>query len=145
MLSAETNDDLDALAQKLSPILTQHANDVSLNPRLFERIKRVHDHHRPLSPEETMLLNNSYDGFVRSGALLSDSDKERLRKLTEEASLLSLKFSQNLLKENKAFELHLTDEQQLSGLPQTAIAAACLLYTSPSPRDHVVSRMPSSA
>ena len=124
MLSAETNDDLDALAQKLSPILTQHANDVSLNPRLFERIKRVYDHHRPLSPEETMLLNNSYDGFVRSGALLSDGDKKRLRKLTEEASLLSLQFSQNLLKENKAFELHLTDEQQLSGLPQTAVAAA---------------------
>lgn len=124
MLSAETNDDLDTLAQKLSPILTQHANDVSLNPRLFERIKRVYDHHRPLSPEETMLLNNSYDGFVRSGALLSDGDKKRLRKLTEEASLLSLQFSQNLLKENKAFELHLTDEQQLSGLPQTAVAAA---------------------
>ena len=138
MLSAETNDQLDELAQKLTPILTQHENDVMLNKPLFERIKGVYDDYfgsepkadgRELNPEtltteQEMLLRNCYDGFVRSGALLSDEDKERLRHLTEEASLLALQFSQNLLKENKAFELHITDEKQLDGLPETARQAA---------------------
>ncbi len=124
LLSAETNDEMDALAQKMQPILTQHANDVRLNERLFERIKYVHRHHRKLTPEEKMLLDNCYDGFVRSGALLDKEGKDRLRQLTEEASMLSLQFSQNLLKENKAFTLHITDETQLDGLPQTAIDAA---------------------
>ena len=124
MLSAETSDELDELAQKMSPILTKHSNDVRLNKRLFERIKYVYEHHRELTPEEKMLLDNCYDGFVRSGALLNDEDKERLRTLTEEASMLSLQFSQNLLKENKAFKLHITDKAQLDGLPDTAIEAA---------------------
>ena len=126
MLSAETNDDLDALAQKLQPILTKHANDVRLNKRLFERVKAVHAHHRKLTPEEKMLLDNCYDGFVRSGALLDDEGKEKLRKLTEEAGMLSLQFSQNLLKENKAYTLHITDGQQLEGLPDTAREAAAM-------------------
>ena len=124
LLSAETNDELDALAQKLQPILTKHANDVRLNKRLFERIKAVHLHHRKLTLEEKQLLDNCYDGFVRSGALLDDEKKEQLRKLTEEAGMLSLKFSQNLLKENKAYKLHVTDEAQLDGLPATSIEAA---------------------
>ena len=126
LLSAETNDEMDALAQKLSPILTKHANDIRLNERLFERIKYVHRHHRKLTPEEKMLLDNCYDGFVRSGALLDKAGKERLRQLTEEASMLGLQFSQNLLKEQKAFTLHLTDEAQLDGLPETAREAAAL-------------------
>lgn len=126
LLSAETNDEMDALAQKLQPILTKHANDVRLNKRLFERIKAVHMHHRKLTPEEKRLLDNCYDGFVRSGALLDDEGKEKLRKLTEEASMLSLQFSQNLLKENKAYTLHITDEQQLDGLPDTAREAAAV-------------------
>ena len=124
LLSAETNDEMDALAQKMQPILTKHSNDVRLNKRLFERIKAVHLHHRRLTAEEKMLLDNCYDGFVRSGALLDEQGKERLRQLTEEASMLALQFSQNLLKENKAFTLHITDEQQLDGLPETARAAA---------------------
>ena len=126
LLSAETNDEMDALAQKMQPILTQHANDVRLNPRLFERIRQVHLHHRKLTPEEKMLLDNCYDGFVRSGALLDEAGKERLRQLTEEASMLSLQFSQNLLKEQKAFTLDITDEAQLDGLPETAREAAAL-------------------
>ena len=126
LLSAETNDDMDALAQKMSPILTKHANDIRLNERLFERVKYVHKHHRKLTPEEKMLLDNCYDGFVRSGALLDADGKERLRQLTEEASMLSLQFSQNLLKENKDFTLHITDESQLDGLPETAREAAAL-------------------
>ena len=124
MLSAETNDELDELAQKMSPILTKHANDVRLNEKLFKRIKQVYDNHRELTSEEKMLMDNCYDGFVRSGALLDEAGKDKLRKLTEEAGILSLQFSQNLLKENKAFELHITDEQQLDGLPNTARDAA---------------------
>ena len=124
MLSAETNDKMDALAQKMSPILTRHGNDVSLNPKLFERIKYVYEHHRELTPEENRLLENSYDGFVRSGALLDEVGKDRLRRLTEEVSMLSLQFSQNLLKENKAYTLHILDEKQLDGLPETAREAA---------------------
>ncbi|MBR5930220.1 MAG: M3 family metallopeptidase, partial [Prevotella sp.] len=126
LMSAETNDEMDALAQKMQPILTQHANDIRLNKKLFERIQYVHRHHRKLTPEEKMLLDNCYDGFVRSGALLDEEGKEKLRKLTEEASMLSLQFSQNLLKENKAFILHITDEKQLDGLPETAREAAAL-------------------
>ena len=126
LLSAETNDEMDALAQKMSPILTKHANDIRLNEKLFERIKYVHQHHRKLTPEEKMLLDNCYDGFVRSGALLDAAGKERLRQLTEEASILGLQFSQNLLKENKAFTLHITDEAQLDGLPDSAREAAVL-------------------
>ncbi len=126
LLSAETNDEMDALAQKLQPILTQHANDVRLNPRLFERVRQVHLHHRRLTAEEKRLLDNTYEGFVRGGALLDEAGKQRLRELSEEASMLSLQFSQNLLKENKAYTLHITDEAQLDGLPQTAIDAAAL-------------------
>ena len=124
MLSAETNDEMDALAQKMSPILTKHGNDVSLNSKIFERVKYVYEHHGELTPEENCLLEKSYEGFVRSGALLDEAGKDRLRKLTEEASMLSLQFSQNVLKENKAYTLHITDEQQLDGLPNTAREAA---------------------
>ena len=126
LLSAETNDEMDALAQKLQPILTKHANDVRLNKKLFERIKYVYEHHRELTPEEQMLLENCYDGFVRSGALLDDEGKEKLRKLTEEASMLSLQFSQNLLKENKAYTINITNEEELDGLPDTTKEAAAL-------------------
>lgn len=124
LLSAETNDEMDALAQKISPMLTKHSNDISLNPKIFERIKYVYDHHGTLTSEEQRVLENSYDGLVRSGALLNDKDKETLRELTEEASMLSLQFSQNVLKENKAYSLHITDKNKLHGLPETALETA---------------------
>lgn len=136
LLSAETNDEMDALAQKLQPILTKHANDVRLNKRLFERIKAVYDLYnnpkegapapRELTAEEQRLLEKSYDGFVRSGALLDEVGKDELRAISEEASMLGLQFSQNLLKEKKAFKLHITDEADLAGLPDTQIQAAAL-------------------
>ncbi len=136
LLSAETNDEMDALAQKLQPILTKHANDVRLNKRLFERIKAVYDLYnnpvegapapRELTAEEQRLLEKSYDGFVRSGALLDEAGKDKLRAISEEASMLGLQFSQNLLKEKKAFKLHITDEADLAGLPDTQIQAAAL-------------------
>jgi peptidyl-dipeptidase Dcp len=136
LLSAETNDEMDALAQKLQPILTKHANDVRLNKRLFERIKAVYDLYnnpkegapapRELTAEEQRLLEKSYDGFVRSGALLDEAGKDKLRAISEEASMLGLQFSQNLLKEKKAFKLHITEEADLAGLPDTQIQAAAL-------------------
>lgn len=124
LLSAETNDEMDALAQKIQPALTKHANDVRLNKKLFERIKAVYENHRELTPEEDRLLQKSYDGFVRNGALLDEEGKNKLRALSEEGSLLSLKFSQNLLKEKKDFILHVTDEKDLKGLPETQLEAA---------------------
>ncbi len=126
MMSADTNDDMEALAQKLSPILTQHGNDVIFNEKLFARVKYVYDHHPELTPEEQTLLEKEYDAFVRSGALLSEEGKNKLRQLTEEGGMLTLQFSQNLLKENKAYTLHITDEAQLEGLPATAREAAML-------------------
>lgn len=122
--SAETSDELDALAEKMQPILTQHANDMRLNEKIFERIKAVHLHHRRLTAEEKRLLDSCYDGLVRSGALLDEAGKAKLRQLTEEMGMLTLQFQQNMLKENKAFTLHITDEKDLSGLPDTAREAA---------------------
>ncbi len=124
LMSAETNERMEELAQKLSPILTKHENDIVLNHKLFARVKAVYENHRELTPEEQMLLDKEYDAFVRRGALLDEKGKDQLRKLTEETSMLSLQFSQNLLKENKAFTLHITDKEQLSGLPETAVEAA---------------------
>ncbi|MBR3455717.1 MAG: M3 family metallopeptidase [Bacteroidaceae bacterium] len=133
ILSAESNPDMEALAQKISPVLSEHNNDISLNPRLFQRVKAVYDeyHDDPkklcqLSPEEQMLLKNTYDGFVRNGANLDDEQKEDYRKTTTELSQLTLQFSQNKLAEINAFSLHITDEKDLDGLQPSAIEAARL-------------------
>ena len=124
LLSAETNDEMDTLAQKMSPILTEHANNILLNEKLFARVKAVYDHHRELTPEEQMLLDKEYDGFIRNGAALPEEGKEKLRAISKELSQLTLQFSQNNLKATNAFQLHLTQEEDLSGLPETALDAA---------------------
>ncbi|MCR5312302.1 MAG: M3 family metallopeptidase [Bacteroidaceae bacterium] len=129
LLSAETNDELDELAQKMSPILSEHSNNISLNPKLFEKVKIVYDEFEKknfcgLSPEQQTLLKNNYQGFVRNGALLPDDKKEELRKITSELSVLSLQFSQNKLKDTNAFSLQITDEKDLDGLPESSIEAA---------------------
>ena len=126
LLSAETNDEMDELAQKMSPILTEHANNILLNEKLFARIKAVYENHRELTPEEQMLLDKSYDGFIRNGANLPAEDKEKFRALSKELSQLTLQFSQNNLKETNKFQLHLTDEKDLAGLPESAVEAAAL-------------------
>ena len=127
LLSAETNDEMDALAQKLSPILTEHANNIIFNHRYFERVKAVHDNpDRELTPEEQMLLQKAYDGFIRSGAALNDEQQARLREINNEMTLLTLQFSQNNLKETNAFQLHLTKKTDLTGLPLSAREAAAL-------------------
>ncbi len=133
LLSAETNAEMEELAQKMSPILSEHSNDISLNPGLFQRVKAVYDHYhaneqtlQQLTAEEQMLLKNTYEGFVRNGANLDDAQKEDYRKATTELSKLTLQFSQNKLAEINAFTLHITDEKDLDGLQPTAIEAAQL-------------------
>ena len=126
LLSAETNDEMDELAQKMSPILTEHTNNILLNEKLFARIKAVYENHRELTPEEQMLLDKSHDGFIRNGANLPAEDKEKFRALSKELSQLTLQFSQNNLKETNNFQLHLTDEKDLAGLPESAVEAAAL-------------------
>ena len=126
LLSAETNDAMDELAQKMSPILTEHANNIMLNEQLFARVRQVYENHGPLDAEEQMLLDKMYDGFIRSGVNLSAEDKEKFRAISKELSQLTLQFSQNQLKETNNFQLHLTDEQDLKGLPDSAIEAARL-------------------
>ncbi len=124
--SAETNDTLQALAQELMPKLSEHSNNVSLNEKLFARIKTVYENREKeqLNPEQLMLLEEVYKGFVRGGANLSDEAKEQYRALSQELSLLTLTFSNNNLKETNNFTLLLADSLQLAGLPQSAIDAA---------------------
>lgn len=124
MLGANTNDELDALAQKLSPILAEHAQKMAHNKAYFQRVKRVYEHHRDLTPEEQTLLENAYKGFIRSGANLNEQDQEHMRAIVTEMGQLSLQYSQNKLKETNAFQLHITDEKELSGLPASALEAA---------------------
>ncbi len=126
LLSAETTDEMDELAQKLSPILSEHGNNITLNEKLFERVKAVYENvdKNSLSKEQQRLLQDSYDSFVRNGANLNEEDKQKYRQLTSELGVLSLQFSQNKLKDLNAFTLHITDEAELEGLPESAVDAA---------------------
>lgn len=126
LMSSETNDEMEALAQKLQPLLTRHANEKRLDKRMFDRVKAVYDNHRELTPEEQTLLDKCYEAAVRSGALLDEEGKEKLKQMSEEGSMLALQFSQNLLKEKKAFILHITDEGDLAGLPEMHRQAAAM-------------------
>ena len=188
LLSAETDDAMNELAQKISPVLTEHANSIMFNRPYFERVKAVYLQYytpegtpipvaaadtptpaaaagtptpatsestpiptaeagtlppsatvpadsvsgsspaspRPLTPEEQTLLKNAYEGFIRSGAALDKAGISRMREINNEASLLTLQFSQNNLKDTNAFQLHITDEKDLSGLPDSAREAAAL-------------------
>ena len=126
LLSAETNDAMQELAKELMPLLSEHANNITLNERLFERVKTAYEHrnNEPLTAEQRKLTEDIYEGFVRSGANLQGADKEKYRELSRQLSLLTLQFSENNLKETNDYQLVLTDEAQLKGLPQSAIDAA---------------------
>ena len=128
-LSAETSDYLDELSQRMSPILTEHSNNITLNKRLFRRVKAVYENHaakdfKDLDAEQKMLLTTTYEGFVRKGANLPDEQQKRLRALSTELSVLTHQFSQNKLKDNNDFLLHITNEEDLEGLPESAINLA---------------------
>lgn len=124
--SAETNDDLQTLAQEMMPLLSEHSNNISLNEELFKRVKAVYNQKEQLNltPEQTKLLENIYDGFIRRGANLQGEAKKQYRQLTKELSSLTLQFSENNLKEINNYQLVLTDKVQLAGLPESAIEAA---------------------
>lgn len=124
--SAETSKELQKEAQSISPILSDYSNDIRLNAKLFARVKEVYDNREKLklSPEEITLLDKTYKGFTRNGANLSENQKQRLREIDKELSSLSLRFGENVLAETHAFELHITDEKDLKGLPNFAIEAA---------------------
>ena len=126
LMSAETCDELEAIAEKMMPELSEHSNNISLSPELFARVKAVYEQRETLTltPEERQLLEKTYDGFRRNGANLSDADKETYRRLSMELSTLTLRFSQNHLKETNRYELVLTQAEQLKGLPPSAVEAA---------------------
>ena len=125
-LSANTCDELQELANKLMPMLSEHENDISLNEQLYARIKKVYDNraNEQLNAEQQKLLEDIYIGFTRNGANLNDEQKATFREITKQLSLLSLQFSNNLLKETNDYQMHLTDKADLKGLPESAIEAA---------------------
>lgn len=124
--SAETNDEMQELAMKMMPLLSEHSNSISLNEQLFARIKAVYDQRESasLTGEQLQLLQDIYNGFARGGANLQGEQKEKYRELSQKLSLLTLKFSENCLKETNAYLKVITDSTLLSGLPESAITAA---------------------
>jgi len=120
MLGSETNDDLQAIAEKVSPLVTEHANSIRLNEKLFARIKAVYLQKDKLSltPEQQMLLKNTYEEFANNGANLSEADKAIYRELSKDMSLLTLQYGQNVLKETNNYSLLITNKALLSGLPE---------------------------
>ena len=124
--SAETSDEMQELAQKLSPMLTEHSNNISLDERLFERIKAVYEttDMSTLTPEQQRLLQKSYENLARNGANLNEEDKAKYRELTTELSQATLAFGQNTLKATNSFALNVTDSTRLKGLPESALEAA---------------------
>jgi len=118
--SANTNDSIQALSKELSPLFSKHRDNISLNEKLFERVKSVYDNRESLNlnPEEKKLLEDEYLGFVRSGIALNAEDKTKLRKINQELSLLSLNFAENVLAETNDFKLVIDNEKDLSGLPE---------------------------
>jgi len=127
--SAETNDAIQKIAQEVSPWLSEFRNDITLNEALFDRVKAVFDdkENLNLTPEQQMLLEKQYKGFARNGANLDDEKKSKLREIDAKLSKLSLQFGENVLAETNAFEMHLTKEEEVSGLPDSVKEAASQL------------------
>ncbi|AQW93475.1 peptidase M3 [Elizabethkingia anophelis] len=122
--SAETNDEIQQIAQEVSPLLTEYSSKISQNEKLFERIKKVYDEkaNYELNEEQQTLLNETYKGFVRNGALLNETDKEKLKNISIELSTKQLQFGQNVLAATNAFVKHLTEKEDLAGIPEAIIA-----------------------
>ena len=123
--SAETSEEMQAIAQEVSPLLTAHGNELAMNAGLFEKVKEVFNNgFDGLTEEQQTLLKNSYKGFTRNGANLSETDKQKLKKIDTKKAQLSLTFGENVLKESNAFQMHLTEESDLDGLPDGIREAA---------------------
>jgi len=121
--SAETSDELQQIAQEVSPILTEYSSKISQNKALFNKIKKVYDEKEKynLNEEQQMLLNETYKGFVRSGALLNEEDKEKLKKISMDLSLKSLQFGQNVLASTNNYFKHITNKEDLAGIPEAIL------------------------
>jgi len=130
--SAETSDEMQKIAQEVSPLLSEFGNDVRLNAALFAKVKAVYEQKEALNlnPEQTTLLDKKYKSFSRNGANLSEDKKSKLREIDMQLSKSSLQFGENVLAETQAFQLHITNEKKLSGLPEGTIEAAHLLAKS---------------
>ncbi|MBE6300665.1 MAG: M3 family metallopeptidase [Parabacteroides distasonis] len=124
--SANTSDEMQALSRELSPLMSKHGDDISLNPALFERVKKVYENQDKLNlnKEQKKLLEETYKDFVRGGANLPADKQEQLRKLNSEISMLQLTFGQNMLKETNDFQLVIDKKEDLAGLPESLIANA---------------------
>lgn len=124
--AAETSDEMQKIAQEISPLLTEFSNDITLNEDLFKRIKSVYEQRNNLNltAEQTTLLNHKFKGFSRNGALLSEDKKLKLREIDTELAKLKLTFSENVLAETNNYQLHITKIEDLKGLPEGAIEAA---------------------
>ncbi len=124
--AAETNDEIQKIAKEISPLLSEFKNDITLNAALFRKVKVVYDARKSLdlTPEQEMLLEKQYKGFARNGSNLNETDKTKLREIDAELSKLSLQFGENVLAETNAFEMLITNEDDLSGLPESTIEAA---------------------
>lgn len=123
LLSSETSDELQDVAEKISPLMTEHYNAIKLNEKLFAKVKAVYDQRETLklTPEQKMLLQDTYDGFADNGANLSEADKAIYRELSKELSMLSLQYGQNVLKETNKYSLLITDKKLLGGLPDDVL------------------------
>jgi peptidyl-dipeptidase Dcp len=124
--SAETSKELQEVAREISPLLTRFSNDITLNEKLFDRIKFIYSESKNLglNKEQEMLLERKYRSFIKGGANLKEGKKLRFREISEELSKLSLKFEENVLEETNSFELNLTDSNDLQGLPDGVIEMA---------------------
>jgi len=130
--SAETNEEIQKIAQEVSPLLAEFGNDITLNESLFKRIKTVYENKSQLqlSVEQQTLLEKRYKSFSRNGANLSEDKKKRLREIDAESSKLKLKFGENILAETNKYQKHITNEADLNGLPEGAKEAAAQLAKS---------------
>ena len=130
--SAETSDDMQKIAQEVTPLLTEFGNDIALNEELFKRVKSIYENKEALNltTEQTTLLDKKYKGFARNGALLTEDKKTRLREIDTELGKLQLTFGENTLAETNNFQLHITNDADLKGLPEGAKEAAADLAKS---------------
>jgi Zn-dependent oligopeptidase len=130
--SAETSDEMQKIAQEVSPLLTTFSNDITLNEDLFKRVKAVHDHKDKLTltPEQATLLDKKFKNFSRNGALLSEEKKLQLREIDAQLAKLKLTYSENVLAETNNYQLHIINEADLKGLPEGTIEAAKTLARS---------------
>ncbi len=126
LYSAETNDSLSSIANQVSPLLSEHGDNLYLNDKIFQRVKTLYNQRAGLglNAEQTRILEKYYKNFVRSGADLSEEAKAKLREINKELSMAQLTFGQNLLNDNNAFQKFVTDESQLAGLPESVKQAA---------------------